>query len=323
MSSARMLELLNALHHSLAGQDSYGLPFGGKQFIIVGEFLQLRPVPSTFDSGDFMFTSDLFQFAFPHRFQLTKILRQSEHNKLFLAALSDVRLGVCSNETAAFIDRLSRDLSPHLKLAATHIFFKKNAVLLFNRLKLEELDGELMRFDASFELNGDKVNWPGKKSRFLKSDCKVMLLWNKSETLKNGSTGTFKRVVDEDKLLVHFEKVETVVIERVTWIQNNRQGETIGVVHQFSLTLGYAVTCHKSQGFELPVVVVHSSKEFVPGLVYVAMSRVRSADTLQVIGFSRSQVIPAGPEVIVSAAGTPANATTHFSVVYNFFDNSL
>ena len=27
MSSARMLELVNALHHSLAGQDSYGLPF--------------------------------------------------------------------------------------------------------------------------------------------------------------------------------------------------------------------------------------------------------------------------------------------------------
>ena len=166
MSSARMLELLNALDHSLAGQDSYGLPFGGKQFIIVGEFLQLRPVPSTLDSGDLMFTSDLFQFAFPHRFQLTKILGQSEHNKLFLAALSDFRLGVCSNETAAFIDRLSSDLSPHLKLAPTHIFFKKNAVLLFNRLKLEELDGELMRFDASFELNGDKVNWPGEKSVF-------------------------------------------------------------------------------------------------------------------------------------------------------------
>ena len=109
-------------------------------------------------------------------------------------------------------------------------------------------------------------------------------------------------MVDGDKLLVHFEKVGTVVIERVTWIQRNRQGETIGVVHQFPLTLGYAVTCHKSQGLELPEVVVYSSKEFVPGLVYVAMSRVRSADTLQVIGFSRSQVIPADPEVIAQCS---------------------
>ena len=275
MSSARMLELVNTLHHSLSDQHDNDLPFGGKQIIIVGEFLQLRPVPSTLDSGNFMFTSHVFRHAVPHRFQLTKVLRQSEDNKFFLDALSDVRLGICSKETAAFIETLSRDLSPELNSVATHIFFKKNAVLLYNRLKLEELDGDLMRFDAIYEGNGDEVNWPGERSLFLMSDCKVMLLWNKSESLKNGSIGTFKRVLDKDRLLVYFEKVGNVAIERFTWIQRNRQDETIGVVHQFPLTTAYAVTCHKSQGLELPAVVVHSSKEFVPGLLYVAMSRVR------------------------------------------------
>ena len=46
MSSARMIELVNALHHHLSNEE-YGLdkfPFAGKQVIIVGEFLQLRPV---------------------------------------------------------------------------------------------------------------------------------------------------------------------------------------------------------------------------------------------------------------------------------------
>ena len=133
--------IVNALHHNLADQENYELPFGGKQVIIVGEFLQLRPVPSTFDSGDFMFKSAVFQFTVPHRFQLTKVMRQSESNKLFLDALSDVRLGVCSNETAVFIEKLSRELSPRLKIAATHIFFKKNAVMLFNRMKMDELEG--------------------------------------------------------------------------------------------------------------------------------------------------------------------------------------
>ena len=45
MSSARMLELVNALHHRLC-EDEFeeeSLPFAGKQIIIVGEFLQLRP----------------------------------------------------------------------------------------------------------------------------------------------------------------------------------------------------------------------------------------------------------------------------------------
>ena len=209
---------------------------------------------------------------------------------------------------AAFIETLSRDLSPELNSIAAHIFFKKNAVLLLNRLRLEEIDGDLMRFEAAYEGNGDKVNWPGERSLFLKSDCKVMLLWNKSESLKNGSIGTFKRVLDKDKLLVYFEKVGNVAIERVTWIQKNRQGERIGVVHQFPLTPAYAVTCHKSQGLEVPAVVVHSSKEFVPDLLYVAMSCVLSADTLQVIGFSRSQVIPATPEVIIQCRRDPSES---------------
>ena len=46
MSSARMLELVNALHHRLCKDESgeESLPFAGKQIIIVGEFLQLCPI---------------------------------------------------------------------------------------------------------------------------------------------------------------------------------------------------------------------------------------------------------------------------------------
>ena len=128
-----------------------------------------------------------------------------------------------------------------------------------------------------------------------------MLVWNRSDALKSGSMGTFKSA-DGNKLLVCFEKVSTVGIERVTWIQRNRQGEKIGSVSQFPIILGYAVTCHKSQGLELPAVVLHSSKAFVPGLVYVAMSRVRSADTLQVLAFNSNQILPADPDVILQSS---------------------
>lgn len=308
MSSARMLELANALHHAVAdkvmGNDK--VPFGGKQMIIVGEFLQLRPVPNTFDSGNFMFTSNVFKHAVPHRFQLTKLLRQSESNKQFLKAVSEIRLGICSEETKTFIGTLSRNLDSQLARIATHIFFKKNAVLMFNRSRVEELEGDYARFDAVFEGKGERMNWPGERSLFLKSNCKIMLVWNKSDDLKNGSMGTFKKVVD-DKLLIEFEKVGTVLIERVTWNQRNRQGEIIGSVTQFPVILAYAVTCHKSQGLELPAVVLHSSMEFVPLLVYVAMSRVRSQDTLQVIDFKRSQVLPADKEVIAQCTRETGN----------------
>ena len=84
--------------------------------------------------------------------------------------------------------------------------------------------------------------------------------------------GVFRRVEEGDKLQVYFENVGTVIIERETWIQCNRLGERIGSVCQFPVVLAYAMTCHKSQGLTLPAVVVQSSKEFVPGLLYVAMS---------------------------------------------------
>ena len=45
MSSQRMLEIVNAIHHRLSENGDKTKPFGGKQIILVGEFLQLRPVP--------------------------------------------------------------------------------------------------------------------------------------------------------------------------------------------------------------------------------------------------------------------------------------
>ena len=69
MSSQRMFELVNFLHHELANDDYKNLPFAGKQMVLIGEFLHLQPVPNLFDKGWFMFYSPLFDFAISHRFR--------------------------------------------------------------------------------------------------------------------------------------------------------------------------------------------------------------------------------------------------------------
>ena len=120
---------------------------------------------------------------------------------------------------------------------------------------------------------GDTMKWPGERTLLLKSGCKVMLVWNKSKDFKNGSMGTFKGVCkDGEKLEVWSPCVGTVTVGPEKWMQRNSQGEIIGSVVQFLVVLAYGITCHKSQGLTRPAAVMHCSKEFVPGLFYVAIS---------------------------------------------------
>ena len=115
----------------------------GKQLILVGEFLQLQPVPNIFDEGCNMFASSLFDLAISHRFALTKVMRQSENDKHFLNALAEIRLGRCSKDSEECICSLKRNLPADLEESVTHIFFHKLPVTLVNRKELEKLPGEL------------------------------------------------------------------------------------------------------------------------------------------------------------------------------------
>lgn len=87
-------------------------------------------------------------------------------------------------------------------------------------------------------------------------------------------------------------------LDKVTWYKSNRKVEVVGSRTQFPLTLFYASTCHRVQGLTLDAAVVHSCKEFVPGLIYVAASRVRHEDQLQLVNFHRRQLIPPSAEVL-------------------------
>ena len=202
-ASARMVEIVNCLRHEMCTNNSF--LFAGRQIIFVGEFLQLRPVPSKFDEGKFMFNSDVFNFAVTHRFELTEIMRQLSGETNFINSLKDLRIGQCSAESLRFLSGLSRDLPPELACAATHIFFKKIPAALFNRSVVEILPGDAIRLQASHEGITDNMKWPGEDTLILKKSAKEMLVWNKTETLKNGSVRTFEGVRSDGLVGVRFD----------------------------------------------------------------------------------------------------------------------
>ena len=291
MSSSRILELVNLLHHSLAVDANNMKPFAGKQIVLVGEFLQLRPVPNRFDEGSFMFNSYVFATAMSHRIQLQRIMRQSPDEIEFAMALKQIRLGNCTTATLNFVTSLSRDLHPDQNKVATHIFFRKAPTILYNRGVVDRLPGESIRLEAECRGVTNNMIWPGEETVILKEGARVMLVWNKSNSLKNGTMGVFVGMDKHTMALVWFENDGIVPIGKETWNNNDERWQKIGSICQYPIIVAYAITCHKSQGLTLDSVVVHCSTEFVPGLIYVSSSRVRSASHVQMVNFKPSQLL--------------------------------
>ena len=223
-------------------------------------------------------------------------MRQTHAELLY--AISELRMGKCSARTGDFLWALSRELPEIIAREATHIFFRKNPAMLFNQRRIHELPGEIICFDATIENEASEaMRWPGQRRLQLKPNCKAMLVWDKSDELKNGSMGVFVGV-EGDALLVHFDEIGVFKIGRETWIKRNRSGQRVGSICQFPVIPAYAVTCHKSQGLTLPAAVIHCSREYVPGLIHVGVSRVRAPECLQVLNFSADQLLTPKSQVI-------------------------
>ena len=166
MSSKRIFEIVNRIHHLLASGDECWKPFGRKQVVLVGEFLQLRPVPNYFDEGIPIYESELFDKCFPHRFELLTNMRQNSSEHEFLQCLKEVRVGKCTEDSQKTINNLERKLPVDLDKDAVHIFFKKIPVQLHNLKELRAMPGEFVRLDATDEGKTSSIQCPAEKTIF-------------------------------------------------------------------------------------------------------------------------------------------------------------
>ena len=298
MLSKRTFEIIHYIAQNIRNSDYM---FGGLQIVAFGDFLQLPPVPSTVDDGKYAFQSHLWNLAFPHQVILEDSFRAKDDQEL-VNLLQDISRGQCSEYSLNLIKGLSRPLDPlDFELSYIPKVFPLNEDVDYaNMCILDSLPGQEVVFQA-YDVGEKKLLNRGLiagEKVVLKIGAKVMFIYNINDKIKNGVQGTV--VYFLNGLPVVTSGSESTVVDRVTWPVYDRRdpNKLVGTRTQVPLKLAWAMTVHKAQGKTLEAVEVHCGKEFAPGHLYVAMSRVKSKDQLRVIGFNKHRLILAAKQVL-------------------------
>jgi ATP-dependent exoDNAse (exonuclease V) alpha subunit len=296
------LDLIDVICRTVRENES---PFGGLQIILSGDFFQLPPVTRADEKVDgethFAYNAESWRNLDPTVIYLTKQYRQNDDD--FLEILNKIR----RNEIArADAEKIARRYNAKLDGfdEITELHTTNRNVDMINERRLSKLEGEEKQFSmtstgAESYVDRLKKSCLAPETLRLKLGALVIALKNNPERkFANGSIG--KVVGFEDNLgdlpVVEFRNGRTVTVEPDTW--ELRDGDKKrAALFQIPLRLAYAITVHKSQGMTLDAAKINLANVFEPGMGYVALSRVKTLDSLSISGLS-SKAFFVHPEVL-------------------------
>ncbi len=317
MMTPDLLEKLDAVGQILRRNIN---PFGGIQIIFVGDFFQLPPVIKTDDpmaKGQFVFDSPVWAQMAPKVIHLTKIVRQSD--PAFQSILMEARQGALSKKSIEILNGRKDQTWQKDKIRPTLLFSRRSEVEMINEHNLKQLKGAKMTFEAKtvFDATIGKGmtkdspevqraiakldrDAPYKSSLELRVGAQVMLVYNLDQEagLVNGSRGVvegFTDTVPPQPIVLFKGQSQGIPVAEATWESDDIEG-----VHraQIPLILAYAITIHKCQGATLDSALIDiGSSTFEMGQAYVALSRVKSLESLYIYDLEPSAV-KAHPKVV-------------------------
>ena len=275
-------DLLDAISNSLQINLNSTRPFAGKQLLFIGDMFQLSPIitgdTELFNKayeGPYFFNSDSYKQVSFEYFRFTKIFRQKDET--FINHLNNLRFG---DNTLEDINYFNRRFVPCLdKDIITLTSYVKTAQEI-NNDRYEELTTKEHIYEGQVEGKFKVENLLTPITLRLKVGCQVIFTKN-TDSYKNGTIGTVVSL-DKDSVIV---KVGTtnITVHKEKWENTEKYWDdkdqtfkelVIGTFVQFPLTLGWAITIHKSQGQTYKAVKIDVGRGlFAEGQLYTALSR--------------------------------------------------
>jgi len=273
-------------------------PFGGVQLVVFGDLFQLPPVVNfdesdilrkLYPNGSFFFQSNIFQDSHFHKIELQHIYRQKD--EYFIQLLNGIRDGSITNSE---LNDINESVSHKVNMQEGKIILTTTNAQAnkFNQDYLSQVPGEEFNFKAQAQGNFGKEIFPTDEFLRLKQGAQVLMIKNDSEKRwVNGSIGKIHSIA-EKKIKVFIEgkiyEVRKEKWERIQYKYDDSKEEiseeVVGAFKQYPIRLAWAITIHKSQGQTFDKVIIDMSRgAFAAGQLYVAMSRCKTLDGVELI----------------------------------------
>jgi len=266
-------------------------PFGGIQVVLCGDFFQLPPIGKTGETSKdkFSFMSEAWVNSGLNICYLTEQYRQNDNhlNKI----LNEIRSGDLTKNSLTQL-KLASENTLSKKEEPTKLFTHNYDVDKINMEHLLTLKGGLKNFKAKTKGNKKLIETLKKsvlagENLMLKIGAKVMFVKNNVEKgFVNGSLGVVLGFNEDDLPSVKLHNGKIITVEHEDWMIADDTGKTLANYNQIPLRLAWAITVHKCQGMTLDAAEIDLSKTFETGQGYVALSRLKKLENLQLIGFN-------------------------------------
>jgi ATP-dependent DNA helicase PIF1 len=305
MLGKKLFELIDQLFRYFRHNDN---PFGGIQLILVGDPLQLQPV-----EDDYCFESDVFKAMKFICFRLTIPYRFTDSR--YFELLSRARIGQLNTEDEAL---LQQRLEAYQQQQQQQQQAALDSLIEPTLLYPHNLNVDSMNHDYLNQLAGAAVAYSSKDQvkyklktigrvlsesditeriwipeiLYLKKHAQIMITVNLDidQGLVNGSRGIVTQLFSDGVQIELINRTRMMIHPYEFQYEDEQYCITR---KQLPIRLAWALSIHKSQSCTLDYCVADlGSGVFSPGMSYVALSRVRSLDSLFLIRLDVNRIKP-------------------------------